>query len=137
MRPNILARFGIEAAIRELSEDMSELADLKLVLHTEPLPQRVDSRTATMLFRIAREAMMNVVRNAGASEMHVTFRPVDAGVELRIEDDGVGFNLEAALSKSPIGLELMFDRADSLNGRLNIRPRTGGGTSVELQILKI
>ena len=136
LRPNVLSRFGIEAAIQELSQDMSSLAGLELQLDTRNPGIRMDGRTTTLTFRIAREAMMNVVRHAEATTMWVTFGPLDDQIVLRIEDDGHGFDLERALSDSSIGLESMYDRADSIDGRLIIRPRTGGGTTVELQIPK-
>lgn len=137
LRPNALNRFGIEAALRELAEDMSTLGGLELRFESHPLTFRMDSRTATGVFRIAREAILNVVRHAQASTLMIRFGPVDDHVLLVIEDDGVGFDVEAARSKFSMGLESMFDRADSQGSHLNIRPRTGGGTYVELQVLKI
>lgn len=134
LRPNVLNRFGIDAALKELAEDMAAMGSLELVFDSGPSMSRLDSRTATGVFRIAREAMLNVIRHAHASTLSVSMRIEDHLTLLTIEDDGIGFDLEATRSHSTIGLESMFDTADSQGIRLNIRPRTGGGTSVELFI---
>lgn len=134
LRPNALNRFGIEAALKELAEDFCELSGLTPSLDIRKLGFRIDSRTATRLFRIAREAILNSVRHAEATTLHLEFGPHSEGVFLSVEDDGRGFNLDEALASDSMGLESMYDRADSLGGTLTITSRADAGTKVEVLI---
>ena len=132
LRPDVLNRFGIEAAIRQLSEDTASLASISLSMDTQPLDILPESRIATGIFRIAREAMMNVVRHAQATSLKVELGLMSNHVRLKVSDNGCGFDLEEALSRSTLGLTTMFDRADSVGGSIHISSPPEGGTSLEL-----
>ena len=58
----------------------------------DPLPAHVAEDVALCLFRVAQEALSNVVRHAGASFATVTLRQMDGGLLLAVSDDGVGFD---------------------------------------------
>lgn len=136
LRPSVLNRFGVEEAVRQLSTDLSARANLSLSLQINPLDVRLKGKEETDVFRIAREAMLNVVRHANASSMEVWLGSTPEHIHLAVQDDGDGFNLDEARTRGSIGLESMSDRADSLGGRIEIKTRPGGGTCVELLIPK-
>jgi signal transduction histidine kinase len=89
-------------------------------------------RTQTELFNIAREALANVVKHAGASKAWVHVEPRSGRVLVEIRDDGSGFD-PAAGHPGHFGLESMHSRADELGGVLTISsaPRTGTVVRVE------
>jgi signal transduction histidine kinase len=89
------------------------------------------------VFRIGREAIVNVVRHAEANriEIHLDYRPSAFCLEVR--DDGCGFTpseVEEARKRGHFGLSGIRDRAVHLGGRCDVRPRTGGGTIVALEL---
>ena len=95
--------------------------DIRLDLDPELLPPTV----AGELFRISQEAVINAGRHAGASTVWVTLRRADHGVELRVADDGRGFQLSGQ-KPGHLGLESMRERAALLDGRLDIESSDEG-----------
>lgn len=85
------------------------------------------------LFGIAQEAVANAGRHAQAKQVSITLRTVDDEVELRVSDDGVGFDGEKPLGPNEpghIGLATMRERAELIGGRLEIRTSPTGSTVI-------
>ncbi|HET7432562.1 MAG TPA: histidine kinase, partial [Nocardioides sp.] len=84
-------------------------------------------------YRIAREAMVNVVKHAHAHHVTICLGPADGGVEVVVEDDGDGFD-PATIGPRPghLGIPAMTDRATVAGGRLDVVRRAEGGTRVRL-----
>jgi len=81
------------------------------------------------LFRIAQEAVVNVGRHAGASRVELSLRSVDSQVELRVADDGHGFDDAEPFSASEpghLGLQSMRERAELIDGELEIESSSRG-----------
>ena len=95
--------------------------DMRLDLDSELMPPKV----AGELFRISQEAVINAGRHAGASTVWVTLRREDHGVELRVADDGKGFELTGQ-RPGHLGLESMRERAALLDGQLDIQSSAEG-----------
>ena len=95
--------------------------DIRLDLDSELMPPKV----AGELFRISQEAVINAGRHAGASTVWVTLRREDHGVELRVADDGRGFELTGQ-RPGHLGLESMRERAALLDGQLEIESSAQG-----------
>ena len=90
-----------------------------------------------VVLRVAQEALHNALRHAGASRIDVSLQPATAdwagsGVRLIVQDDGSGFDPEAAARG--LGLVSMRERADSVGGRLTVATRVGRGTVIELEV---
>lgn len=86
-------------------------------------------RVETELFRIAQEALTNVRKHAGATEVEIDLRANARTVRLSVHDDGLGFDLEAAAGEGH-GLQGMRERARLLGGGLRISTRPGRGTTL-------
>lgn len=84
------------------------------------------------LFHIVQEALANVERHAHAQHVWLGVRRGPSGVEIRVEDDGVGTGSaqEAAAGSDHYGLDIMRERARRIGGLLTVGPRPGGGTAV-------
>jgi signal transduction histidine kinase len=81
------------------------------------------------LYRIAQEALNNVVKHAGAKTASVSLLCRAARVTLQVSDDGQGFNSRAVPPNS-LGLNIMRERAREIGASLAIRSKAGGGTTV-------
>jgi signal transduction histidine kinase len=91
--------------------------------------------TEQALFRIAQEALTNVVRHAAATEVVVRLSRSDGMVALVVRDDGRGFDAEArAISSRRLGLVSMRERAADLGGTLTIISEAGSGTTVRADV---
>jgi two-component system sensor histidine kinase UhpB len=111
-----VARQGGVRIERKLATDLPELSDeLELVI-----------------YRVAQEALTNVLRHAEAERAMVSLARAGDELELRVEDDGVGMPTEP--EGETIGLEGMQERALLAGGRLSIGPARDGGTLVVLRV---
>jgi two-component system NarL family sensor kinase len=90
----------------------------------------LDEAQATACHRIAREAMMNVVKHAGATVVHLDLVRRGSEVTLSIADDGVGLDADAPAVPGHFGLRMMADVADSVGARLSTRRSAAGGTEI-------
>jgi len=89
-------------------------------------------REKEAVVRIASEAVANAAQHSAADKLRIYLERADAGMRLRVVDDGVGFDQEPP--RKGFGLATMRDRAEGLGGKLHIRSRRGAGTQVELEL---
>ncbi len=85
------------------------------------------------LYRIAHEALSNVVKHAQATNVRVQLIPADGEITLLIEDDGAGFDA-GRIYPGHFGLQSMRERTQHLGGRLIINSAPAGGTCVRAVI---
>jgi two-component system sensor histidine kinase UhpB len=116
---------------------MTDAANLttecKLELEGRRLPFEIEST----LYRIAQESMTNIVRHARATHIFVELISLPYAICLRIDDDGVGFDPEAIVNGGDtrrLGLIGMRERAEMLDGSLEVHSGSGAGTSVRVRI---
>lgn len=129
LRPSVLDELGLEAALRRFARDTHERYQIDVrVLVT--LPDRLGRQEETVLYRVAQEALTNVVRHARASAASVVVTASRGGVQLVVEDDGVGFDPLRLTPAEQVGLMGMRERLELLGGSLRIESAPGAGCSV-------
>jgi PAS domain S-box-containing protein len=139
LRPAILDDFGLQAALRRLAGRTSEdgRGGLVLICDPDPLP-RASSEIETVAYRVAQEALTNARRHAGAAAVRVRVRVRNGELVLRVEDDGRGFDVEAARTRAfageSFGVLGMEERVRFLGGRFLLTSRPGAGTVVEARL---
>lgn len=133
LRSSDLEDLGLRLAIRKLAESAAARfnLDLELVLQ-DPMPF-LSPDVEQAIYRIAQEAIENVVRHAQARKLTVRLFQ-DGRMKLIIEDDGTGFDLNAAKASGHFGLTGMKERAELAGGTLKIESHQGRGTKVYLEI---
>lgn len=135
LRPSLLDDLGLGAALRWYVERTTARAGLEPRLSIESLRPRLSSEVETACFRIAQEALTNIVRHARAKTVWVSVAHEDSLLKLAVRDDGVGFDLNVALAqKGPdasLGLQGMQERASALGGVVSINSTPGKGTEVQ------
>ena len=101
-------------------------------------PAGLDEDAQIAVYRIAQEALTNAGRHSGAREVVVALSVRGDGGELRVSDDGAGFDPSRPPTRGPrgggLGLEGMAERARLVGGELDVRSTPGGGTTVTLRI---
>jgi PAS domain S-box-containing protein len=134
LRPSMLDDLGLEPALVWLTNRQAELAGLKGEVRADALKHRLDTVIETECFRIAQEALTNVVRHARAQAVTVDLRAQDGQLHLRVRDDGIGFAVadarEKAVRGTSLGLLSMEERAVLGGGGLKFTSGFKQGTMV-------
>jgi PAS domain S-box-containing protein len=153
LRPTSLDDLGLLPALRAYGEEWSQRVGIEVTLESlgmEALPGgRLARETETAIYRVVQEALTNVARYAigygsggeGATSVAVTLqvRPAQkaahpALIQVTVEDDGPGFDLEEARTKGRLGLAGMRERAELLGGSLEVETAPGEGTTIYLRL---
>jgi two-component system sensor histidine kinase UhpB len=135
LRPAQLDDLGLVPALQYLAEEEYKRAGLKVELQIEGQRQRLDPLVETVFFRVAQEALTNVIRHAQCDQANVDLAFEAEQAVLRVRDEGVGFRIQSSDSQQRgWGLEGMRERVESVEGHLKIFSPPGGGTIVEVII---
>jgi two-component system nitrate/nitrite sensor histidine kinase NarX len=127
LRPNALVDVPLSALLRQLTEAMSSRARIAIQLNAQG-ERKLPPDVQVGLYRIAQEALNNVVKHAHASQAVVTLRLGEV-VRLAIADDGAGFD-PGAVTADHLGLRIMRERAEAIGARLSVYSEPGEGTQV-------
>lgn len=130
MMPKALVQLGLQAAMADLVNKQQHNG---ITAHFEyyNLKDRYDGRIEKTLYRIAQEALHNIVKHAKATEINVQLYGQEAFITMMIEDNGEGFVAEKTVGK---GLFNMENRAKLMRGEVNIESRPGQGTVVFVKV---
>lgn len=135
LRPMELSEQGLVVALRRWGERVRHEHLLPVEVQVEgPLPLRLSEQQERELFRIAQEALNNVVKHAAASRAVVRLRNNTTALSLLIEDDGHGFDLTGPLRADAFGTRGMRERAVLLGGTMTCESQAGRGTRVLVTI---
>jgi len=138
LRPQILDDLGLEAALRWLARTFGEghALDVRLAL-PQPFPQ-LDGDRSTLIFRVAQEALTNVVRHAQARRVDIAVQCGAAGLRMQIRDDGRGCDAAAAVAAGregrASGVGGMRDRVRLFNGRFALQSQPGRGVALTIDV---
>ena len=133
LHPSRLRALGLIDALRSLCAETSQQRQMDVRFTHGSNPPSLDGNVSLCLYRIAQEALHNVVRHSGAREAHVTLQGDETHVALQIADSGVGFNPGQRPSDS-LGIASMQERVAYLKGRLAIDAVPGSGTRISVDI---
>jgi signal transduction histidine kinase len=127
LRPSTLDEHGLGAALLEVA---SRAEDEGMRIEVDDrLEETLPTETAVVLFRIAKEALANARKHAGASTHVVTIEDHESGCLLTVSDDGRGFDAETLGPQAGhLGLASMRERAEMAGGWLRIESSPGHGT---------
>lgn len=130
LRPALLDTLGLPAALQHLAAEFDAAGGTRFESGVEGDERDLPEAVKTALFRIAQEALNNAARHAHAATVGVLLRfEPDGGLSLEIQDDGQGFDAEAAQAAADrgLGLRSMRERAAALAARLVLVASPGSG----------
>jgi signal transduction histidine kinase len=134
LRARPLDDLGLRLAVRRLAESAAERANLHLAFRWPSVAPPLTTPVEQCIYRVAQEAIANVVHHAGARTLRVRLAYDGAQVALTVADDGLGFDPRQAARAGHYGLVGMRERAALVGGELAIESGPGEGTSVRLLI---
>jgi two-component system NarL family sensor kinase len=132
LRPPVLDDLGLAASLESLARS-TPLPNVQVDTVSTNLPEHVE----TAVYRIAQEALQNVMKHASAAHVHLRLSVATSAVLLEISDDGTGFDPAATAERAgPAGYGLpgMQQRAELLGGQLTADSSPGRGTVVRLRV---
>lgn len=137
LRPAMLDQLGLIPALRTYIDEIPKSEGRKIIFSSSPGVEALDNDKRTVLYRVAQEALVNVVKHAEAKNVKVSLRLSRGGVCLEIKDDGKSFDVD--LLSSPqwgqrLGLTGMRERVEMVNGVFSIVSTRGKGTTIRAVI---
>ena len=131
LRPDALDDLGLVSALSGFSGRLGDQAGLRIARRFErDLPQ-LSYEQELVVYRVAQEALTNVVRHAEARRAELSLAQSANRITLRVADDGRGVDRAAALGG---GIRGMYERALLIDADLTVDARPGGGTEVKLEV---
>jgi signal transduction histidine kinase len=137
LRPADLEEFGLEVALRTLSEEMLADAGINSVCQFHLDGQRLPFEIETNLYRISQEGLTNVIRHSNASNVVIELIVLPHAIGLRIDDDGEGFAPDDIVGKDDrrrLGLISIQERTEMIGGSVILQSAPGEGTSIEVRV---
>lgn len=137
LRPPLLDEVGLPAAVEQQLARLAEETGLRTSLKSE-LEGRLPSHLETLAFRTTEEALRNIRLHARASSVEVHITGGTSSLEVRVDDDGVGFDPATLSPPGPgggrVGLVTMRETIIMAGGDFTVGPRPAGGTSVSFSL---
>ena len=128
VHPRVLDDLGLIAAVRKLARDTTRASKVEVKVASPEaldLPQAI----ASVLYRVAQEAVQNAVAHSGARVTRIAVQRGNGSVSIEIVDDGAGFDVDNALRRRPgMGLFTMRERVSLVDGTFEIRSDSSGTT---------
>ncbi len=135
LRPAVLDDLGLIPALLSYIKNLAAQKKIKIHLTAFAQVETLAENKRTILFRVAQEALTNVVRHAEAHHVQLTITKHEHHVRMEIRDDGKSFHAEKALlAKKRLGLIGMKERIEMIGGTLSIESKPGFGTCVCAEI---
>jgi two-component system sensor histidine kinase UhpB len=133
LRPSVLDDLGLPAALRWYVDRFARDAHVEAHVSIDAVPY-LPPELETACFRVAQEALTNVARHAQARNVWLDLHLLAEGLELRVRDDGIGFDAgaarERAIGGASMGLLGMQEHVSLVGGEYELLTRAEGGTEV-------
>ena len=131
LRPTMLDDLGLIPALASLNERFTSRTNIQILLKHSGLEQRYDPNLEITVFRIIQEALTNAARHADVDQVSVRVWADELFLRLQVQDQGVGFDVTAALQQQrSSGLSGMIERASACSGLLEIDSTPNEGTCI-------
>jgi signal transduction histidine kinase len=133
--PESLVNFGLKDALNDFCINLKDSKNVEISFLFYGEPYRFDNSIETSFFRIAQEAVNNALKYAEASKIVVQLIQDESWVNLTIQDNGKGFDVEEFKNKKAGGLKNIRARAESFDGRFHIDSHVGIGTEIIVEFI--
>lgn len=142
LRPSLGEAAGLDDALRDSANAMSQRAGVPVELHLEAPDEELHQAARTVVLRVAQEAMRNIAKHSGATRAWVHTSITGADNEgprwlLEVGDNGRGFDYDSVAAhpnRRHFGLRFMHERAELLGSHLSIQTNPAAGTVVRLSV---
>jgi len=140
LRPSMIDNLGLVPSLRDLFKELQDHAKIKIHFFNRGIPKRFDAEKELAIFRVAQEALCNVLKHSQAENCFVNLVTKGNSIALSVEDDGIGIKprekkcTPPAPGKVPLGLVFMQERVVQVKGNFTVESRVGGGVHLVAKI---
>ncbi|MDZ4794129.1 MAG: sensor histidine kinase [Bacteroidota bacterium] len=133
MMPEMLTRFGLDEAVKEYCNIINTTKLLTVKYQSLGMEARLDKSVEIIIYRIIQELLNNTMKHAAATESFVQLIREGNRLNVVVEDNGKGFNMNLPENKDGAGIANVRSRVDYLKGQLDIHSELGKGTLVNIE----
>ena len=134
LHPSILDDLGLVDALRSECASVTRREDVAVAYRSDDVTDSLPKDVALCVYRVAQEALRNVVKHAGTAEARVSLIRSGRGLILTVQDRGVGFDAAEVRSRAGLGLSSMEERVRLVRGELYVDSKPGQGTTVTVRV---
>lgn len=134
LRPSSLDDLGLEAAFKSYFKHFEQTYGLAISYQANIQGKRYDSDIETVVYRVVQESILNALKYASVNHIDVSIQDTGNHIIAEVIDQGVGFNPQSQPKGTGLGLYGMNERAELVNGNVNIDTQIGKGTIITLEI---
>jgi signal transduction histidine kinase len=132
LRPSALEKADLAELLQQVADSSVGRARIPVELRVEG-DCRLDNESKIAMYRVAQEALNNVIKHSAASQAKILVNCRNDLVELIVEDDGIGFN-PSKVPEERFGLGIMQERAESISADFEVESSPGAGTRIRLSV---
>lgn len=133
MMPEMLTKFGLDEALKEYCNTINATKLVMVKYQSVGMESRFDKSSEIIVYRIIQELLNNILKHAGATEAFVQLVRDGSRLNVVVEDNGKGFNVNLPESNKGAGLLNIQSRVEYLKGKLDIHSRPNKGTLVNIE----
>ncbi len=133
--PNALLKYGLAEAVKDFIEKI-ENKSIQVQVHVEGLHETIENSVEIIIYRIIQEGVNNAIKHSKANKLDISIINDNDGLQITIEDNGIGFNKQILDINKGIGLRNIKTRIDYLKGIVDIDSKIGRGTLIAISIPK-
>lgn len=134
LKPAELDEFGLISALDRLCKTGESIGELEIHIDTEAIPEQMNRKVETYIYRIVQEGINNIVKHAKAKKADIIFQTIDKELIIYIKDDGQGMSTEPVNCNQHHGLKNLEDRANILGGEIQIKSEPNAGTRLIIRL---
>ncbi|MBX9784133.1 MAG: tetratricopeptide repeat protein [Chitinophagaceae bacterium] len=133
LMPESLVKFGLDTALKDFCGNITASGALKVTYHSFGMEAfKTDAGKEIIVYRIVQELINNSIKHAAATEAIVQLELQNNQLQITVEDDGKGFDVNSLNAARGIGWGNIKNRAEYLKAKLNVNSQQGKGTSVHM-----
>ncbi|MEZ4671122.1 MAG: PAS domain S-box protein [Anaerolineae bacterium] len=132
LRPNALTETNLITLLKQLTDATAGHVQIPILLDTSSYNLTLPPDVRIVFYRIAQEALSNIIKHARAQQVKITISAENEIVHMDISDDGRGFD-QALLPEGHYGLQIMHERALGIDAHLTVTSQIGVGTNIHLE----
>lgn len=134
LRPVHLEKFGLTEAIENLCDQLKRTSKIDWGYHIDNIDDVISKNKEIHFYRVIQEATNNILKHSHAKEASVMIMKIDSEIKATIWDDGKSFDKSEENVNTGLGFSGMYERVETLGGKINIEAKPGEGTGIKIII---